>query len=222
MANCDICADIVGRLRLDREGCLVAITGPDCSGKSTLADGLVAVVGRARRSVVVHADDFHREKKFRYAGEDEVENYLRRSIDFDALETKVLSPIRRHGRLRFSELLLDIPSDTYTRRVEFDVEPGMLVIVEGVFLLQSKLLNYWDQSIFVWAEPEVLVKRGIERDGILLGGDVERRYREKYLPAQARHLIEDEPLDYANLVIDNSDPIAPRIVSARPASFRLH
>lgn len=182
---------------------LVAITGPDASGKSTFAAALSSVLGS--RSRIIHVDDFHNEKAIRYGGPDEAENYLRRSINFDLLEEGILRPARERGRVSFACSLLDLEADSFSRRVEVEAGPGDVLLVEGVFLLQRRLRHYFDHSIFLWVPLSLCAARGIARDRPTLGIDAERRYREKYLVAQARHMAEERPEEAASIVIDNSD-----------------
>jgi uridine kinase len=192
---------------------MVAVTGADCSGKSTFAAQLAEYCSKERPCSVVHVDDFHRPRNYRYAGADEIENYLRRSIDFSMLEERILEPLKKHGSVSFGGMMLDIPSDTYSKSVEIKVPQGALVIVEGVFLLRREFLKYWDTSLYLWVHPRVMLQRGLKRDGDLLGKDVERRYREKYLPAQVRHVLEERPLFSADFVINNNILDAPYIMA---------
>lgn len=193
---------------------LLAVTGPDCSGKTMFAASLADRLSARRPTTVVHVDDFHFERAHRYAGSDEVDNYLNRSFNFALLEQEVLRPLKETGQVRFARTLLDLATDTLTRRVEFNVEAGSIVIVEGVFLLQRRLAAYWNLSVFLLVDKDVALGRGLSRDAALLRDDVERRYREKYLPAQERHMSIETPLAGADLIINNNDPQRPLLVSS--------
>jgi len=62
---------------------------------------------------------------------------------------------------------------------------------------------------------DVVLRRVLARDGARMGGtaEAERRYRTKYLPGERRYVTEVRPAEHADLVIDNTDPVAPVLVT---------
>lgn len=62
--------------------------------------------------------------------------------------------------------------------------------------------------------PEETLRRARIREVGALGNlpDVEQRYLQRYLPAQALYRAEAEPLASADVVVDNSDPHAPAVL----------
>lgn len=195
----------------------IGVTGPDASGKSFLADRLSGSLRDMGCAVqLVHVDDFHRPRSERYAGSrPEYLKYLEQSIDLDALVEQVLAPARTSGSLDTQLLHLDILSDTRTVNREYRVGPETIVIVEGVFLLMERVRAHLDQVIFLQVDDEELVRRGSIRDADLLGTDVERRFREKYLPAQKLLFSAQPPEIHADIVVDNNDWRTPYVVRWR-------
>lgn len=193
---------------------IIGVTGPDASGKSFLASTLALTLERMGCEVqLVHVDDFHRPRAERYAGsKPEHLKYLEQSIDLDALVEKVLAPARTSGRFHLQLKHLDIGTDTQTITREYLVNPGSIVIVEGVFLLMNRVRSYLDKIIFLQVADEELIRRGTVRDAELLGTDVERRFREKYLPAQKMLFSAEPPEIHADIVVDNNDWQAPHVV----------
>lgn len=164
----------------------VAIDGADASGKTTLAVELEPLLEERGRPVLrVSIDDFLHPREVRYRrGSESPEGYYLDSFDHEALRVRVLE---QHE-----------PRDA-------------VVLVDGVFLLRPELDGLWDFSVFVDADFDELLRRGVERDGARFGSpdEARRRYLTRYLPAQARYIAEVEPARRADVVLENTDPRAP-------------
>lgn len=192
---------------------LVGITGMDASGKTRLAHELAElVVGETTRPVqVVHVDDFHNPRAVRYdPALPEWRQYYERSFDLDRLVGDVLAPIRTDGRLRRTLRVLDLATDRFDAERTYEVGPTTVVLVEGVFLLRDEVRPWLDDIIHLEVSEAAVLDRARARDAAHLGADLERRYREKYLPAQRRHLARFPPERHADVIIDNDDLSAPR------------
>lgn len=92
--------------------------------------------------------------------------------------------------------------------------------MDGVFLLRRELVSAWDFTVFVSITPDETLRRALVRDVASFGSteEVERRYRERYLPAQALYLSEVRPRDRAAVVVENEDPSRPVLRSPGSAS----
>jgi uridine kinase len=97
---------------------------------------------------------------------------------------------------------------------------GAVLLFDGVFLLRPQLRACWDIAIFVDAGPDEVLRRALVRDARLMGGPdrVRERYRRRYLPAQQLYRADAAPEASADVIIDNTDPVRPRVVKwpARP------
>lgn len=82
-----------------------------------------------------------------------------------------------------------------------------LLVVDGIFLLRPELDDLWDFRIFVHAELEAAVRRGIARDGV----QTERLYRRRYAPGQLLYLDQVRPHELADVIVDNSDLERPEL-----------
>jgi uridine kinase len=193
---------------------VICVTGVDTAGKTCFARALEEHLERLDDDVqVVHLDDFHHPRATRYARHgDEAHRYLHQSFDFGALIERVLVPLRRDGRLDVELELLDVLTDTLEQPRRYVVGADSVVIVEGVFLLRPELRRFWDLTIVLEVDWEVVCRRAYARDVPVFGDDVMRKYREKYLPAQQRYAAAVEPAKLADILIDNSDWRTPRII----------
>jgi uridine kinase len=87
--------------------------------------------------------------------------------------------------------------------------PGLVVLVEGLFLHRDELVARWDRSVFLDVPFAVSVARMARRDG---SPDDPRHPRlRRYVEGQQRYFAACAPWERATIVIDNSDVDQPRI-----------
>ena len=198
---------------VDRPGALVAIDGPDCAGKTMLADELAGqAFARGRCLVRVSIDGFHRPAAERRArGALSPIGYVDDSFDLAAFRAAVLEPLAEGGSRRIVPALSDWRIEGPAEAPPIDVPAGACVLVDGVFLLRSELAAAWSASVFVFASADVVLDRARVRDADAFGGPaaVERRYLARYLPGQALYLTRERPHERATVCVENSDPAAP-------------
>ena len=178
-----------------------------------MADGIAAVLtARGRPVVRASVDDFQRPRAERYRrGAYSAEGYYRDSFDYAALRWLLLEPLGPHGDRAYRTASFDFVRDAEQRGLAGVAASDAVLIVDGVFLLRPELRNAWDFSVFVSISPREAVRRALSRDAAHFGSaeEVERRYRKRYLPAQALYLDEVRPHEIAAAVVENEDPARP-------------
>jgi uridine kinase len=89
-----------------------------------------------------------------------------------------------------------------------------VLLFDGVFLLRPDLVAFWDFSIFVQADFDEIVRRASARDAESMegAGAVLERYRRRYIPGQELYFSRCRPQEIADVVIDNTDVLAPNPV----------
>ena len=184
---------------------MVFVTGPDAVGKTTFTRNFAkALNARDVHTQIIHLDDFHNPRAVRYAPDrPQFAAYLSRSFDFDRLIDCLLKPIKSSGHVSRRLSLLDLASDAFVAEREYCVTPASVVLVEGVFLLQERLKQFSDFTIYLDAPLEECFRRGVTRDHAILGEQAETRYLQKYMPAQAIHRRLFPPSMHADIVIDS-------------------
>ena len=82
-----------------------------------------------------------------------------------------------------------------------------------VFLLRPQLREVWTMSVHLDVPEQETLRRAMVRDVPAAGtaDEVRRRYLDRYLPAQALYRTEADPVRAATVVVDNTDPVRPRI-----------
>ena len=191
----------------------VAVDGPPAAGKTTLADEL-AVVLRTRGREVVRAstDGFHRPRAQRYRrGEYSAEGCYFDSFDYDALRRVLLDPLGPNGERRYQHAISDYRTDIALSEPVTTAPADAVLVFDGVFLLRPELVDQWDLRIFVSVAFERTVDRARIRDQAQFGttADVERRWRNRYIPAQQLYFATARPTDHAHIIVHNDDPQRP-------------
>lgn len=156
---------------------IVALDGPDCSGKTTLAREFLTQ-GKGRASIALaHFDDYLNEKSFRLRqGEFSAVGFREDYFDFDAFADGFLEHAKR-------------------AKMRSDITKPHLFIAEGLFLQDKRLFSYFDYVIRLDASDELILRRAIARDVGVIGDEswVSRHYLEQCLPAQRAYREEVDP-----------------------------
>jgi uridine kinase len=179
---------------------LVGISGIDCAGKTTLARRLADELRAAGHDVVVvSGDDFNRPRSERSRRPAEDADY---GFAYEQLVRELLVPARSGKRVETVLRVKDWARDVWDER-RFVVEPGTVVLVEGVFLFMPELLPLFDLTVWLEISFDDALARALERDADGMGGPdgVRERYATRYFPAQRLHLERERPHERADVSI---------------------
>lgn len=198
----------------------VGIDGIDTSGKTMLADKLVAPLeARGRRVIRVSIDGFHNPKVTRHRqGRSSPRGYYEDSFNHKAILSCILLPLAASGNLRYRSAQFDFRTDSPATTPWQEAAPDSVLLFDGVFLHRPELRPYWDFSIFVHTDFEVAVQRAGLRDQYLFGtpNEVAQIYKQRYVPGQKIYLEAKRAFEKANVVVDNNDIRNPELKVNRP------
>jgi uridine kinase len=174
---------------------LIALDGLGGTGKTLFAEAL----SRACNSVaVVHFDHF-----FVPSSEMPLEGWptgvTAPSSKWRRLVEEVIDPLRR-GEVAHYEVF-DSRADSYAGFC--DVQPGGIVIVEGVYALRCELAPLYDYRIWAECHPSERLRRGVARDGESTRGSWEN----DWIPVEQSYRATEAPYLKADLIVDCSSEV---------------
>src|SRR5688572_29726232 len=175
----------------------VAIDGVDAAGKTTMAEELVAPLKAYGRPVIrASIDGFHNPARVRHnRGAASPAGYYYDSFNYQGLTESLLAPLGPGGSRRYVSAIFDYRTDLELQVPTRVAEENAVLLFDGVFLLRSELLEYWDFTIFVEARFETTLARATERDAVLFGSveAVRERYERRYIPGQKLYFDKCRP-----------------------------
>lgn len=161
---------------------LVALSGRDCAGKSTLAIDVSEQLSHlGLRTTLFSIDAFLIPRHLRTPNTSEYIAYFESAFDYAALAQTL-------------EAAKNGTSSTDSNSCD-------ILLVEGVFLLRKGLYHWWDLTIWIDVDTAVIMSRAIARDKEYFGDEdsVRRVYANRCLPAQSYHIGQDLPAQNADI-----------------------
>ena len=210
----DVLAQIAARSPTRPDGFVrVGIDGVDGAGMTTFADALAAyVLDRGRPVVRVRADDFLHPRAVRHRrGRDSPEGFFHDSYDVDRLRVDVLEPFAPRGSGRYRDRSLDLAADTLLDPLWQQAAPGTALVLDGMFLHRDELVGIWDVSVFLDVPFPETARRMSVRDGT--DPDTAHPTMRRYVEGQRIYLRTCSPRESASVIVDNTDPADPRVLS---------
>jgi uridine kinase len=188
----------------------VAVDGVTASGKSTLAQEITDAVSELGRPVIhVSMDGFHHPRARRHRqGRESASGYYEDAYDFAALARCLLEPLGRAGDRRYRTSVIDLETDTATAEPVRMAPEDAVLVVDGTFLQRPEILDLWDERIWVDTPLKVARRRGVDRDGALLGGAeaAECLFVKRYHAAAQLYIDAVAPAGRATVVFGNEHP----------------
>jgi uridine kinase len=193
---------------------VITVGGIDGSGKSSFARRLVAAFrAQGLGALLLHVDDFRRKMDWKGGGRAEHVIYGEDYFDFDAIE-RCLAAFRA-GAPSFLRTVFDTKTEDLAGEFEVPLAGLDVVVVEGVFMMRlpstSEHFRVWMETSFPTGKQRI-----IERGDPPWRSREEWHYRieNRYFPAQRDYLAGLDPVGTADVVIDNEDYRAPRLIRA--------
>jgi len=202
---------IVSRLKQERNAAplIVAVSGIDASGKSTLSRRAVeALTARGLTAVVISVDDWHNPPEKRFSANNSAEHFYHNAFRFPELFQILIHPLRRLRELQVTIGLTRRPPNGAFRKT-YDFRGVDVVIVEGIFLLKREFRGNYDLTFWVDCSFQTALARALQRNQEgLSGGEIVRDYQTIYFAAQKLHFAKDAPRENADFVIENGAAIS--------------
>ena len=181
---------------------IVGVAGGSGSGKTTVVNGLVQLLGANRVSVIQHDYYYHDRSELPPAERQHVNYDHPDALDTHALVEDLLQLLRGS--------IVQVPAydyQTHTRTTDtVTTEPREVVIVEGILVLADEALrNSLDIKVFVDTDPDLRIIRRLERDLAHRGRTVESVIQQYAESVRPMHLEFVEPSKcFADYVISGT------------------
>jgi uridine kinase len=164
---------------------------------------------RAQGRDVIRAtiDDFLFPRTQRYPrGECSAEGCYFDTHDHGALNRVLLDPLGPGGDRRFQYAVYDRTADTALSSPVTTAPADAVLVFDGVFLMRPELIDRWDLRIFVSTALEKTVDRAVIRQRrVSSRAEVERRWRERYIPSQQFYFATVRPTDHVDIIVHNDE-----------------
>ncbi len=195
----------------------VAVDGRTAAGKTSFGHELAAAVrGFDRPTLRASLDDFkHAWPHADEHGYDRLsgEGYYRNAHDHDSVRRLLLDPAGPTGSGQVVLCAHDPLTGIDHRDVVVEARPDAVLIVDTVFAFRPEWDDLWDYRIWLEVAAAESLARGVARDGSRDGADEAARvHQDRYAVAEALYIAEVDPVSRADVVIDNHDWAAPRVV----------
>jgi uridine kinase len=198
----------------------VAIDGVDASGKTILADQLAETMKTGMRQIIrASVDDFHNPQHIRRnRGDLSPQGFYHDSFNYPALIDVLLEPLGPIGDRRYRTAVFELQNDQPVEEPYKTATWDAILLIDGIFLLRPRLMPYWDLTIYLDVDFAHSMARGVQRDAVFYGSEIaaSRRYQQRYIPGQKLYHQAAQPLDKADILIDNNDLEAPVFLRIPP------
>jgi uridine kinase len=182
---------------------LVAISGIDASGKSTLARQIVeGLKSQGLNAAMIGLDAWHHPSEKRFNEKSPAQHFYDHAFRFDELFALLINPLKRNKSAHTTVELTKLPeNDLYLH--SYDLDEVDVIILEGIFLFRKELRKNYDLAFWVECSFETALRRALLRNQEGLSEEETiRDYRTIYFPAQRIHLMRDEPLSNADGIVE--------------------
>lgn len=163
---------------------VVAIDGPDCSGKTTLSINLLMRLKSDYAVQVFHGDDYINPIAQGFDVHNcRPDDFYEGFFDREAILRSVLHPLRKSKKSRVP--LIDI------------------AITEGLFLGRADFISFFDVFIRLHIDEDEVLRRALKRDTGILGDAefVRNHYLNQAIPAQDIYAERNNIVDISDFIL---------------------
>ena len=179
----DSLTDLLSKIKIAKrkhKTMLIGIDGVGGAGKTTLSNFLKENLPNL---TIVQLDDFYSTKLNR--------------ADRTRVLKQVIQPLEKDIQARYQ--IFDWVADSLTDW--FAIEPGGLVVIEGVSALHTDFVESYDFRVWIECFPSVGFKRGVRRDKIRDGVDNTDKWVNIWMPEEKEYIEQQDPKQHADFVL---------------------
>jgi len=189
-----------------RVSLLVAISGIDGSGKSTIAQQVVGKLkSRGLDAALIGLDAWHHPPEKRFNKDAPAQHFYHHAFRFNELFNILINPLRHTRSAHITVELTRLPeNDLYLH--SYDLDEVDVIVLEGIFLFKKELRKNYDLAFWVECSFETALQRALLRNQEGLSKEeIIRDYHTIYFPAQRIHLTRDDPKSNVDGIVENDE-----------------
>ena len=193
---------------------VIGINGAYTSGKTVFAEGFQQYLnGLGIKTQLIHYDDFHNPfNTIHFTDETEIDTFYNHAFNSKKLIDEILDPLKSQGFLDKKIACVNLGTGEYTNNIHFKIDENTVVLLEGVLILRPPVIDYLDYKIYLDISSDEILRRGEMRDVPKFGAHILEKFVTRYIPVQEKYMAEHNPKKAADIVIDNNDYGAPKIL----------
>ncbi|MCB9262938.1 MAG: AAA family ATPase [Flavobacteriales bacterium] len=181
---------------------IIGIAGGSASGKTTFIKNLQKKYGE-KEICVISQDHYYRPLSEQIVDDNGEINFdVPEGIDFGRL-IKDLKTLQKGKNVKIVEYTFNNPN-VFPKQIIF--KPAPIVVVEGLFIYwAAKLAQLFDLKVYIDANPEIMLKRRLNRDKTERGmttAQIEYQWKEHVMPAYENYLLPHR--DNVDIVVINN------------------
>ncbi|HEU0046656.1 MAG TPA: hypothetical protein VFQ43_03495 [Nitrososphaera sp.] len=187
-------------------GLLVAISGIDGSGKSTMAREVAErLKHQGLNAALIGLDAWHHPPEKRFNKNDPAQHFYSHAFRFDELFDILINPLQHSRTAHITVELTRLPeNDLYLH--SYDLNEVDVIVLEGIFLFKKELKKNHDLAFWVECSFETALRRALLRNQEGLSEEeIIRDYRTIYFPAQRIHFTRDSPKSNVDGIVGNDE-----------------
>jgi len=183
----------------------VALSGIDAAGKGYISSMVKDVLQEAGYAVaLINIDPWQNPLPVRLQKDHAAENLYEHIFRWDDFFGQLIFPLQKNKSIYLETKGIRSDADLYYPLV-YNFRNIDILLVEGIFLFKQQYLSYFDYRIWIDCSFETGLQRAIARNAEGLNeAALVHDYQTFYYPAQRYHFKKDDPLQYADLIIDNN------------------
>ncbi len=184
----------------------IAISGIDASGKGYVSKLLEAELKKHDLKIAnINLDPWQNPIHTRLQKEYPAENFYENGFRWNDVFEQLIIPLRKNHGIQLTTNLINTHADEYYDFI-YSYDGINILLIEGIFLLQQKLLQHYDFKVWIDCSFEVGMKRAIQRNAEKLDEQqLIQDYNTYYYRAQRYHSKKDQPLLKADYIYDNNE-----------------
>ena len=178
---------------------LVAISGIDASGKTTVAGRVAQELGGQGFNVaLIGLDPWHQPQTIRLNPTNPAQHFYRHAFRWDEFFDLLVNPLVRDRSVTLTAQLIEVARDSYYAQT-YRFRDVDIVILEGIFLLKKEFRRQYDLAFWTECSFETALQRAIRRNQVSKQGII-ADYESIYFPAQKIHFAKDNPTGFVDAV----------------------